>query len=1077
MIKITKFNGLEQAISMPIQIQESLDESLDLMYVELKNLDYNTPINMLKPVEIEITDGETTKTLNMVVESDEVVEVIKNKKYNHNIMLIEETKLAERYFVDKSVNQKLKKTIEIPSGIVKKELAWVNKVRVSSDPLLGGTEILEQIQINGVYNSYKDGDVFPSFDTFPGHSHPKSKEAYISFTDSFGNNIKYKQENWTDSILKDQELFENGIYKIRYAGLYPNETDSNVYEWLIYDLNFMYTSKGTPNISIKGNNSYINTEYFIKRDVFSYYSDNTIILPSAEKFIENKGLSYYKINQINIIDKNGKKIDYFGGVESELLIYTTKEKEDNIYYITERFVSEYNPEYFVDVKFEINYIYDKKIKSDSETVEEVINTLCITTESIRQSEMPKYSLAKIHDYNRSDEYKRKVEEIYNSTCPEFSFAKMSLFEALMQIGGRFNFQPRIRNNKIYLDLLGNEERISNIGKYYSNVKTQSSNNFCSKLDSFASNITGVENYEDGTDITPMLENYKTVRAEYGQTQITDDNIIFATEYPIEKPIKLEVGYFSDYGKVGDITAYLYEDSEYNLLSSYDNKYGAKNHAIKYIRGQKNITGLNYKRDVPALEGFTNYIAIKNIILNKLGLSNLDINFQELQFRLIYVPIIDARITQLNAYKSLGSEEIALSYNQNASKISSNAYGDNLKTNVSMMGNIDCTKMFKLPKLSMLPEIGQRYNDDYVITTIKSEYYPNFIKCELGLTENYTRKNEYIGLDSNLDIHELDRQNAINRHIIYEDICEISSHQDYSFEEKDASLITEKGLQELAYTFENRSEYTEPKISYVVATGYDENENSLGSFDIPLVSLGFGNSMTLIYSYPDAVFTEPSVAYRKQGFIESLKGAFREQYYSRYTDEYGKLDTLKLEYATPDGTPENYSSAVNIGNKFPIHQDILNPIKFFSTGNDKIQVKKDTGEKLSITYQLHFVKSELSTSDYIIGSALASRNNLISGRNSYRYQLYFLKDKVNKNQDKVSLVNAVEGENLQLLGDKPGLHYFTFWGVRVPDGEYKSWAIVDIKNGDNNLILAENKTMKGGDYVNMPYFNFRHKRSI
>ena len=86
--------------TMPIQQQNTADESLDAGYLELFCVGKQEPIKPFNKCKITTNDGETEESEYYDVASDECDEVIIQKKYNHDLVLIEETKLLERYIVD-----------------------------------------------------------------------------------------------------------------------------------------------------------------------------------------------------------------------------------------------------------------------------------------------------------------------------------------------------------------------------------------------------------------------------------------------------------------------------------------------------------------------------------------------------------------------------------------------------------------------------------------------------------------------------------------------------------------------------------------------------------------------------------------------------------------------------------------------------------------------------------------------------------------------------------------------------------------------------------------------------------------
>ena len=102
---------------------------------------------------------------------------------------------------------------------------------------------------------------------------------------------------------------------------------------------------------------------------------------------------------------------------------------------------------------------------------------------------------------------------------------------------------------------------------------------------------------------------------------------------------------------------------------------------------------------------------------------------KLQYRLTYIPTTSARVVQSKAYKEDIKKSISIAYNQSASKLSSRAYGENLKGAIAKMGNVEKLKMYIFPTVDLVPKCGQLFDEDYYISTVRTEYYPNFIKCE------------------------------------------------------------------------------------------------------------------------------------------------------------------------------------------------------------------------------------------------------------------------------------------------------------------------------------------------------------
>ncbi|MBO5309713.1 MAG: hypothetical protein J6A98_00725 [Clostridia bacterium] len=934
-------------VSLPLQFQNTLDESLDVAYVELKGVTRETPFRPFAEVEIQLEDTGVIRDYYFRIESDEVTEIISNRSYNHNILLIEETKILERYFVEKNIRQPLVRNF------------WGAKKEVEPD-ITFMTENAGLAKPNKIERYASPIEAYQEF-------------TFLSPHDVY--NMTVNNPLW-DGLPETIEVYKR----------YNRGTDSE----LGYVLIFSDTS-GYPN----------NTSF-------------TTVLEPADYLVK---YSYWaKLGTLDIR---------------------------------------------LDFQFEFSAITQAEPKS-LYTIRDTINMLLQTTKILRESEQPMFTLAEPRDYHESAEYQARIEEILATQSPEFTFAKMSLFEALQMVGQSQHFIPRLRRGKIYFDLLGQTEKIeSELEDYLSHTLSQSTNEFCTKLDSQVNNLVNMDDEQQGSITTPFNGGYRTLRAETGTVVMTDTGLIIPTENNIEKIVKLEIGYLSDGTFIGDITPYVYESAEYNILDSYSSEYPtARMYALKFTKGQPNITELGFERQNVVSQAFEG-LAIKNIIYRQSGKgvnwwNNLwdTENIFKLQYRLTYIPSTNAYVTQSKSYTEDIVEEISLAYNQGASKVSSNAYGENLKGTVAKFGNIEKTKTYIFPHFQHLPDVGKMVDDDYYISTVKYEVYPNFVKCEIGLSKNYNNKNAYVELDTSLEFFEYSRSIITDRFIVYEDYCEIGL--DSTTDSK--ALITDLGIDKFASAFEFGTQGDD--VSLVKAQGFDINGNDLGEFVLPVLTLGIGNSILLSYHYEDSV---------SAGNTASYVGDQRIQNFAKYVDEYGEIETLRLQFGNNAESYDTYSKAVALGDTIP-RTDNLGAVNiYFDTTGDNLKIVKGVAEIPYFSYQMHFVANQKSL---IIGSGLASKNPLTS-KETQENKLFLLKNKINKFENRINLTNAIALDTLTISKDY-SKRQVKIDDFVVPDGEWEAWAIVQTYNNQNVLIIGENKKIKSGDTVAMPYFTFKRK---
>lgn len=951
------------------QGQDTLNESLDLNYIELKGTDIENPFTPFLDVEIQIKDDSGTTTINKFIESDTVTKIISNNTYNHNLLFIEETKWFERLFVEKTIRQPL---IHDYTNMILDNFVDVN-IKYSQTSGTGG-----------------------------GFVHTDEASGNVDIVNPI------MKVGYTYSIYNPMYLFYEIQQNLDFTELVgPGDVLSNL--------------TATLNI-ING-------------------SGETVLTETTN--MESSTLPTYQFNFI----------------PSEQTSYTF-----NIHLTGSR-TSYYDID--TTATFDISGIIQAEPKDDY-TIRDTINFLLDTCVTLRENETPIFSLAEPSDYiDVSDDYKERVQRILDATSPEFTFNKMSLFEALKMIGDYAHFLPRLKDKKIYFDLLGRMDYadIDSLGEEYSSVSSQSSNDFCNALDSQVNNLTNMDDEKQGAVSTPDNLGYRTLRTETGTVQITDQNIIIPTEDNIEKIISLELGYLNnDNTYIGDITPFVYENDEYQTLSSYGSTYPtSKMFALKYTQGQPNITELSFEREHPVSGSFES-IAIINIIFKKLNKSiswwnsfwsNEDVF--KLQYRLVYTPSTDTKVTQFKANKDdIQDKPLYIAYNQSASKVSSNAYGENLKGTIAKLGNVEKTKMYILPTFDLIPKCGTLFDKDYYISVVKYEVYPNFIKCELGLSKNYNNKSAYVEINSQLEFFEYNRNIIIDRYIVYEEFCEVGTDNN---DTDTNSMITNAGIDKFANSFVDN--YSSTAVSCVKAQGYDADDNPLTEVVLPVISLGIGNSILLSYHYEDSV---------SAGNMAFDSGGTRYQNLVKYVDIYGELDSLKLQYGISTTQPTNYNDAVNRGDTIPYTDNFGNMETYFETGTNKIVLKKGVGEIPHITYQIHFVANN---NNLVIGSGL-TRKSTFTTSEVHNYRLYLLQNPINKFETKIDLTNAT------LLGTISTTKDYTNKKVKIedftaPSGNYKAWAIVQTYNNYNDLIIGENIDIIGGQTVTMPTFKF--KRSI
>lgn len=621
----------------------------------------------------------------------------------------------------------------------------------------------------------------------------------------------------------------------------------------------------------------------------------------------------------------------------------------------------------------------------------------------------------------------------NINAPEFFLPRMTMFEALLEVGKYIHAIPRLTVDAnedpkiITYDLLGLDEEytLPNDAMVIGYKNLQSADDYCGAIDSYVENFINTIDPAAGSITEPFDGGYKTLRAgESGSITITNDTAVFEATYPIYRVIKFEMGFIDgELFPIGDITKYVYEASEYAGLfttdkATYPNSVA---YALKYTQGSRYITGFNTTSAalLSLIQSFKKE-SIANIVkLKSDGSITMESTqyYGNLAFRLTYIPMVNVRVKQIKPYiKRYGDNNYisnTLYNNQNANTVECNFYGESLKGKICRLGNeIEIYKV-RFKQLEDLPKIGNLFNE-LDGSWADTDYYPekyiykithkraqNFIEADIYLTKDFNRLSQYFGLNSNFRLFEVSERQSIDRQVNISRLIKISNSTEYADHIYSISMTNYRGLYRFACTFLQREfnslpseDYSDPrgtkKISMAIMrllgderTGYA----TIGgrSFLKPVNSSAVGNSLLFTCNFEDNY----SAGNRSTpAFIDNV--SIKQQRACPYGDNYGEFYGLDVElydrlYLTdgiyyPSSEDQQYNG---IEDNLPIAPDNLSGDSLFETAGDYPVIGKNSSEVISLNFQFHGVIVEDETVPIhrrppriVMGSALWQRNGLI-----------------------------------------------------------------------------------------------------
>lgn len=657
------------------------------------------------------------------------------------------------------------------------------------------------------------------------------------------------------------------------------------------------------------------------------------------------------------------------------------------------------------------------------TITDVINRLCDIAEPLRLDEKPRFRLQGTNYEGVGPQYQSgsQAERFDKVLAPQFSFTKSTLRECLQQCGKIIHGEPRVDIvqdtdgtyfYEISFDLYGQTDRAGvYVFPYIQKTVSQVIDSYASYLDSNAENLVNQLDKYSGVIVEPYDGGFKTVRTETLYVRITDANMLIQTQYPIYSIEKLECGYISQDGGTAippaDITPYVFESSIYNTrLSSYEDQYPySKAYALYYTQGQKNIQGLNFKPEHPVSSVFENY-AILNI-LNRVTGKSVDVPQAEttadgyleggyplLAFRVTYIPFYTSRVGQTKVNYQDFPVPAALIYNQQANVIESRYYGENLKGAIARIGNVEKSVTYNILRLRDIPRAGQLYDDEYYISAVSVEFLPTYIKCTLGLSKDFNRLSQYIGISSVKRFSEVSQGQAVERNTLWREYIVVG-------DDLAADADTDINLNVMAAvrnTFLQSSSFNRPLTCVLACGGTWGSLDDLPVVALPVISSAFGNSVAFSWEYEDNYSAGATSQYASNGTGSAeVTGYFQNNY--QYTDYYGRMYFYNFEIRTQGENINDATEQAEIGTELPRGNLSWTGSTYIETYAPRV-LRKDNREKLQCNFQIDFVSNRKGL---IIGSALAAYCPLVRGiDSSLAAKLYIFDEPLNK------FINHVEG---------------------------------------------------------------------
>lgn len=705
-------------------------------------------------------------------------------------------------------------------------------------------------------------------------------------------------------------------------------------------------------------------------------------------------------------------------------------------------------------------------------------------------------------------------DVFDNLAPEFTFTRCTLRELLQEIGGALNKEPRLdENDNVYFVDFGGKElatflsaktnTVKPLNQYPYIKKTQSweLEQACTRLDAHVDNFVNQISVGDATVGQPYLDGAQSLRTDSAYVRVTEETAIFPSALPI---LKINAFRWVDRdGLAGsawaryDITNFVFEKTVYDSqLSNYSTAYPvSKAYGIYYTQGEKNIGGLFFENTEwsggifanPAIVNILRAVTGNNSLLS--GASAAD--YAKLCFELEYIPIYSARVQHGKQYTGdFLAFPRTIAHNQSANMVEAQYYGENIKGMAERLGNVEKAFTFQCRYASTIPQAGQKWDDDYFISDVAVEITNPCFKVTVGLTKNFNRMSKYIGANSYRRIYEVSERMVQERNTIYTDYLVIVPDSYIAPTEYSADFLfgfygftgVYSTFKQVRYNGATRFGIME-KVSSVRIQGETKNGNeTLPEVILPVVASAFGNVMEFSYSFQDNFSAGQKIVYQQN---DNITGYFTTEV--QYCDYYGRMYYENIDFLSANTTTSSPNPPTNPDElpEYVAYASNPNLTSVAGTGsNTPIICRKDSREALSGTYAVEFVTT---MKDYVIGSALAANNIMVSGMNeNAKAQIVILQNPIDKLSRYVDLsagnVAATYEVSVDLLGtfETPYVRSLgvsataagAAWAIVTPKYNGTSYTVEDVDGNTETftpqyggeLLIGQNTEIAVGDTI-------------
>ena len=603
------------------------------------------------------------------------------------------------------------------------------------------------------------------------------------------------------------------------------------------------------------------------------------------------------------------------------------------------------------------------------TITDAVNRVLQLCEPLTADESPRYTF----DAEQAEKYSH----IY---APEFTMTQSTLREQLKVIGAYIHAEPYLTWDNVWHFLEYGQSTDASMptgAPLISHTSSYDINQYCTDIRSNVQNLVSSMSYMDAATAEPGVGVMRSIRSETQYARINDESGYFPTDQAIYTVKRLRMYILGEegtsWGVTGgvDITPYLFEETDYySKLESFGTSIRSRTYAIYYKLGQEGIRGLFYREENAVDTATFSKYAIANIYSIASGMSRNDVqNYlvlhpDRIAFNIEYEPISNLFMSHGKPFYNSSAPTFSQIYNQSENMVEREYFGENVKGVAARLGNVEETRTYVISadRYNDIPSVGAKL-DGYSITAVNVEVYPQYIKFMLGLSKDFEKISEYVGVSSVKRMYEISERQVSDRDILVKEYCVISN----------SPPVSGTGGGFFSAFMRHIIEAFNPNGVYLPAILADVSYRTINSalisnVYVPVVGRAIGNVMHYSFAMKDNYSAGVTTFYYNQ---DGVTGRFTTD--APYTDEYGRAYYVIVSLISDLSREQPFKPYANAYTLPLLNLDYPASFSYLNT-QQKYLLRKDSRERISYNFELEF---KTDASDIIIGSALAESVRTLS----------------------------------------------------------------------------------------------------